>query len=104
VIDAASLQPLENWSLRGLGLFQQGLIDEPALFSLGRQIRRAAQVGLVSQLDEELGLLSIGSMFHYPRRYLVRRSKSVPWRTRRSRHRTRLRGGFAKRKQGKRDC
>src|SRR5262249_22639012 len=87
-MDSALFQPLENWSLRDLGLLQQGLIDEASLFRLSPQILRAAHIGLVSQLDEELGLLAVGSMFRYPWRYLGRRSQ----------HRPRSRRGFAQRK------
>lgn len=70
MLDAAFAQLLQDWFLRSLTLVPQGLIDVAPLFSLSLQIGRAAQVCLVSQHDEKLGLLSIGSVFHHPRRDL----------------------------------
>ena len=77
MLDGAVAQPLQNWFLSGLGLAQQGLIDEAALFSLGRQIGRAAQIRLVSQHNEKFSLLTVGGVFHHPRRDLLRRRKVV---------------------------
>ena len=39
ILDVAFAQPLQDWPLCALGLFQQGLINEAALFGLGWQIR-----------------------------------------------------------------
>jgi hypothetical protein len=73
MFDSAFAQPLQNWFLRGLGLAQQGLKDVSSLLSLGRQTGRAAYVGLVGQHNEKLSLLTVGGMFHHPRRNLTRR-------------------------------
>jgi len=69
-------------------------MDDAVCFGLSPQMHRTAQVGLVSQFDEELGPLSIGCMFHYTRGDLTR------W----SGRGARLRRGFAKRKQDNHDC
>ncbi len=55
-------------------LFNRLLIDVAALFSLGLQIGRAAQVGLISKHNEKFSLLAVSGVFHHPRRDLVRRS------------------------------
>src|SRR2546430_11310639 len=71
MFDAAFAQPLENWFLRGLALVQQGVIHVARLFSLSRQTVRAAQVSLVSEHNEKFCLLSVGGVFHHPRRNLL---------------------------------
>ena len=76
IFDVALAQPLQDWRLRRLGLFQQGLINEPALFRLGWQTGRAAQIGLICEHNKKFSLLSVGRVFHHPRRNLVRRSRS----------------------------
>src|SRR6266496_4268262 len=81
MFNGAVAQPLQNWFLRGLSLAQQGLIDVASLLSFSRQTRRAAQVGLVSEHNEKFSLLIVSSVFHHPRRNLVRYSESVRWRT-----------------------
>src|SRR5438552_16464170 len=75
MLDGAVAQPLQNWFLSGLGIAQQGLIDEAPLLSLGRQIGRAAQIRLVSQHNEKFCLLTVAGVFNHPRRDLVRRRK-----------------------------
>jgi hypothetical protein len=72
ILDLAFAQPLEDWPLCALGLFQQGLINETALFGLGWQISCRAQIGLVCQHHKKFSLLSIGCVFHYPWRDLLR--------------------------------
>src|SRR6266481_1448239 len=104
MLESAFAQPLQDWALRGQALIQQGVIDVVSFFSLGRQGVCLTQVGLVSEHNEEFRLLAIGSVFHHPRRNLVRRGESVPWRTRRSRYRPRLsRSRGTKRKQNNHD-
>src|SRR6476660_117787 len=79
MFDGAVAQPLQDWALRGLALVQQTVIDVAALLSLGLQIGRTAQVGLISEHNEKFGLLPVCSMFYHPRRDLVRRSESGRW-------------------------
>ena len=79
MFDAAIAQPLQNRTLCGLGLVQQSLIHESPLFSLGRETRGRAQVGLIGKHNEKFGLLAISGVFHHPRRDLVRRSESAQW-------------------------
>src|SRR6266513_1233621 len=81
MFDCAFAQPLQNWFLRGLSLAPQGLIDEASRLSLARQTGRAAQICLVSEHNEKFSLLTVSSVFHHPRRNLVRYSESVRWRT-----------------------
>jgi len=47
ILDVSFAQPLKDWPLGALGLFQQGLINEPALFGFSRQIGCRTQVGLI---------------------------------------------------------
>src|SRR5204862_7500452 len=63
---------LEDRSLGGQGLFQQSSINEAAFFGLSGQISRWPQIGPLSEYDKKFSLLSVGSVFHYPRRDLVR--------------------------------
>jgi hypothetical protein len=62
---------LQDWFLCGLGLAQQGLIDEASFLGLGRQTCCAAQVGLVSEDNEKFCLLPVACVFHHPRRDLT---------------------------------
>ena len=48
MFDIAIAEPLQDWPLRALRFLQQRLMDEAALFCLGGQTSRTAQVGLVS--------------------------------------------------------
>src|SRR5512132_158945 len=80
MFDAAFAQPLQNWFLGGLSLVQQSVIYVAPLLCLAREVGGLAQVSLLSEYDEKFCLLTIGSMFHYPRRDLVRSSEPVPWR------------------------
>src|SRR5438046_10532716 len=72
MLDGAVAQPLQNWSLGRLSLIQQGVIDVTALLGFRLQVGGPAQVGLGSEHNEKLCLLSIGCMFRDPRRTLVR--------------------------------
>src|SRR5262249_12940068 len=71
ILNVAVAQPLQNGRLRDLALAQQRFIHVAAFFSLGRQTGRAAQISLIGKYDEEFSLLTIGSVFHYPRRNLL---------------------------------
>jgi hypothetical protein len=51
MFDAAFAQPLQNGSLGGLTLSQQGIINVAPLFSLGLQVVGLAQVSLVREHD-----------------------------------------------------
>ena len=68
----AFAQPLQDWPLGSPGFLQQSLINEAAFFGLGWQIGDRAQVGPVSKHDKKFSLLSIGGLFGYPWRDLVR--------------------------------
>ena len=52
--------------------FQQGLINEAALFGLGWQIGGRTQIGPVSKHDKKFSLLSVSGVFDHPWRDLVR--------------------------------
>jgi len=71
ILDLAFAQPLQDWLLRALGLFQQGLINEPALLGFSWQISGQTEIGLICQHDKKFSLLVVGSLFHYPRRDLL---------------------------------
>jgi len=75
ILDLAFAQPLQDWLLRALGLFQQGLINEPALFGFSWQISGRTEIGLICQHDKKISLLAVGSLFHYPRRDLLHRRR-----------------------------
>ena len=77
MLEPAIAQPLQNRTLCCLGLVLQSLVYESPLFSLGRETRGRAQVGLVRKHNEKFGLLAISGVFHHPRRDLVRRSESA---------------------------
>ena len=72
VLDGAVAQELQNSVLRCLRLGLQSLEYESTLFSLAREIRGRANVGLISEDDQKFCLLSIGSVFDHPWRDLVR--------------------------------
>jgi hypothetical protein len=75
MLDVALAQPLEDWPLCALGLFQQGLINEATLFGLSWQISCRSQIGPICEYYKKFSLLSIGSVFHYPRCDLLRRRR-----------------------------
>jgi hypothetical protein len=75
MLDAAFTQPLQDWPLCAQGLFQQGLIDEAALFSFSWQISGGTQISLISEHDKKFSLLSVGCVFHYPLRDFLRRRR-----------------------------
>src|SRR5206468_967951 len=77
MFDVAFAQPLQDWPLCSLRFFQQGLINEAALFGLGRQVGGGAQVGPVGEHNKKLSLLSVGGVFDHPWRDLVRDIDSV---------------------------
>jgi hypothetical protein len=70
MLDAAFAQPLKNRSLRRLALVPQRIVHVTTLFSFCAQSRCPAQVGLVSEHNEEFSLLPIPGMLHHPRRNL----------------------------------
>ena len=72
MLESAFAQPLQNWALRGLALAQQRIIDVAPLFSLRLQVCGLTQVGLIREHDEKFCLLTVSSVFHHPRRDLVR--------------------------------
>src|SRR4029078_7159511 len=71
VLKPAFTQPLQDWPLSRLCLVKKRLEYEPALFGFRLQVSGRAQVGLVSQYDEKLRLLTIASVLHHPRRDLA---------------------------------
>src|SRR5439155_279911 len=75
ILDVAITQPLKDWPLGALGLFQQGLMNEAALFGFSWQISGRTQISLICQQDKKFSLLSVGSVFHYPRRDLLYRRR-----------------------------
>jgi len=75
ILDVAITQPLKDWPLGALGLFQQGLMNEAALFGFSWQISGRTQISLICQQDKKFSLLSVGSVFHYPRRDLLHRRR-----------------------------
>ena len=75
MLDVVFAQPLQDWPLCGLRLVQQGLINETALFGFSWQISGRAQIGLVCEHDKKFSLLSVGGVFHYPWRDLLRRRR-----------------------------
>src|SRR6266487_861518 len=77
MLNAAFGQPLQDRRLRGLGLVQQRVKDEAALFSLSLQGRSRAQVSLISQHDEKFSLLPVSRVFDHPRRDLLRSDRLV---------------------------
>jgi hypothetical protein len=79
MFDAAFAQPLQNRILCCLGFVLKSLVYEPPLFSLGREIRGRAEVGLVGKHDEKFRLLAIRGVFHHPRRELAPRCRSAQW-------------------------
>jgi hypothetical protein len=92
MFDGAVAQPLQNWFLRRLALVHQADIYVTRLFILGSQTFRAAHVGLISEHNEEFGLLPVCCVFHHPRRDLLRGRKvervvlnALTYRLRRSR-------------------
>jgi hypothetical protein len=76
-LDVAFAQPLKDWPLCALGLFQQGLINEAALFGFSWQIGCWNQIGLICEHDKKFRLLSVSSVFHYPRRDLAKVERVV---------------------------
>jgi hypothetical protein len=80
VLDGAVAQQLQNRVLRCLGLALESLVYESSLFSLGWEVRGRTYVCLIGKHNEKFSLLTVSSVFHYPRRNLVRSSESVPWR------------------------
>ena len=63
-----------------MGLALESLIHESPLFHLRRESLGRAKVGLVRKDNEKFGLLPVRGVFNNPRRNLVRRSESIPWR------------------------
>jgi len=47
ILNLSFAQPLKDWPLCALGLFQQRLINEPALFDFSWQISSRTQIGLI---------------------------------------------------------
>ena len=47
ILDVAITQPLKDWPLGALGLFQQGLMNEAALFGFSWQISGRTQISLI---------------------------------------------------------
>ena len=78
MFDVAHAQPFKDRPLGGLGVFQQGLINEAALFRFSWQIGCRTQISLICEQDKKFSLLSVGSVIHYPRRDFARRIESVP--------------------------
>ena len=71
VLKPTLTQPLQDWPLSRLRLVEKGLEHEPSLLGLRLQVRGRSQIGLVSQHNEKFRLLTIGSVFHDPRRNLA---------------------------------
>src|SRR5437870_8640266 len=70
MLDSAFAQPLQNRALRRLALVPQRIVHVTAFFSFRAQSRCPAQVGLVSEHNEEFSLLPTRGMLHHPRRNL----------------------------------
>ncbi len=64
VIHPQSFQRIEHRPLRTLCVFQQGAVDELAFFQLCGQAGSRAEVRLLCQEDQELGLALGGSLQH----------------------------------------
>ena len=77
MLDSPFAQPLQNRPLCGFALVKQSVIHVASLFGLGLQTIGSTQVGLISEHNEKLGLLTIGSMFHHPGCDLLRRRKNA---------------------------
>src|SRR5262249_11736484 len=60
-----------DWALSRLTFRLKRIIDVAPLFSLGLQSGSMTQVRLVSEHDKKFGELSIGRVFHHPRRKLA---------------------------------
>src|SRR6266481_3628927 len=102
MLDVAVAQPLQDRFLCAVRLVQKGLVNVSALLCLCGQTSRTAKVGLIGKHDEKFGPLSVGSVFHNPRRDLVRRGDSVRWETGVTRRSPRLSDSCrTKRKQDK---
>src|SRR5207245_10363906 len=71
MLESAFAQPLQEWALRRQTLIQQCAIDVASFLSLGLQGGGLTQIGLVGKHDEKFSSLSVGCVFHYPRRNLV---------------------------------
>jgi len=74
-LDVSFAQQLQDRRLCGLSLFQQGLINETALFGLSWQIGGRTQVSLIGEHDKKFSILSVDSVLHYPRRDLLHRRR-----------------------------
>ena len=83
VLEPAVAQPFQNWSLCGLALVQQCVVNVAAFFSLTLQGSCLTQVSLISEHHEKFCLLAIGSVFHHPRRDLAKWRRVAPARARR---------------------
>ena len=70
MLDSAFAQPLQNGALRCLALVPQRIVHVTTFFSFRAQSCCAAQIGLVSEHNEEFGLLSTRGMLNHPRRNL----------------------------------
>ena len=79
MLQAAFTQPSENRLLRCLALVPQRIVHVMALFTLCRQIRRRAQVGLINEHDHQFSLLVVRSMLDHPGLNLARRGTRIPF-------------------------
>jgi hypothetical protein len=75
ILNLSFAQPLKDWPLCALGLFQQGLINEAAFFGFSWQICCRSQICLICEHDKKFSLLSVGGVFRYPRRDLLHRRR-----------------------------
>jgi hypothetical protein len=71
MLDSAFAQPLQNGALRCLALVPQRIVHVTTFFSFRAQSCCAAQIGLVSEHNEEFGLLSTRGMLNHPWRNLA---------------------------------
>ena len=71
MLDAALPQPLQNRSLRCLGLVPQRIVHVTAFLGFCAQSRCPAQVCLISEHYKKFGLLPVGRVLSHPRRDLT---------------------------------
>src|SRR5207248_1681214 len=71
MLDAALPQPLQNRSLRCLGLVPQRIVHVAALLGLSRQSCCAAQVSLIGEHNKKFSFLTIRCVRNYPWRDLT---------------------------------